>query len=121
LKFDKRAALEKLLKRVANLGGLKVFPPFINMQDKKYTGAAKNEHDNWNRNCFLFLAGKLRHIDDQELNLLFGKGANGVRERAELLMDGGNSFTECTKDLKIIAQYIIIFLLYCTHAHTLVP
>jgi hypothetical protein len=93
---DKRAALEKLVQRVVELGGLKVFPPSINIQDKKYTGfeildvcVANNEYDNWNRDYFS-LAGRLRHVDDRELNLLFGKGVNGVRKRAELLMDGGN-------------------------------
>jgi hypothetical protein len=52
---DKRVALEKLVKQVVDLGGLKVFPPSINIQDKHYTGfeildvrEARNECNNWN-------------------------------------------------------------------------
>jgi hypothetical protein len=52
---DRRASLEKLVRRVQDLGSLKVFPLSINIQDKKYTGfeildvrVANDEYDNWN-------------------------------------------------------------------------
>jgi len=92
---ETRKTLVELVEQARKLP-LTIFPPSINIKDGKYSGfeilsprVAGDPYDTWNRDYMKQLR-ELRVLNDREVNIIFGKGVNGVRERGQALVEGGN-------------------------------